>query len=1134
MHRSRATAPGPSPTTALRLLGDPAVLLPDGSVRALERRAAGLLALVALEPGVTRARAAALLWPQSDDSRKALRQQLGRFRTLFGVALVEGDDTLQLGATVSTDLAHGDAPLLGTLAFEECEAFADWLSAQRAARQSRQTAPMLRELEQAEAGRDYERALALAGQLAALEPDSEVHARAQMRLHYLRGDLAAAQSLYERLRQRLRRRFGAAPSAETEAVARAIAAAAGAAPSARRRGPAVKSVTSPLPAASLPPAASGQPPVTVLRPPRLIGRRRELATLDTAWREGRVALVLGEAGLGKSRLLSEFATGQRIVSVQGRPGDPGVPYAVLARLLREVLQRCAAQVADQRNELARLLPELAPGIELPKDGQRLLLQQAVEALLQNAQFDGALLHGLAIDDLHFADSASVEMLQGLMVAPALAHLHWVLAQRPGEGEPAVERMRRALIEADRLVTLPLAPLTEPDLAELLDSLLLDGLDALDGFDALDALDAPALAGALMRHTGGNPLFALETLKHGLASGGLREGRLPQPQSVGALIELRLTQLSRSALALARLAALAGVDFSIALAERVTGERALALADAWSELQAAQVLRDTGFAHDLVADAVMRQVPPAIARHLHADIAAWLDERGAEPARRALHWQAAGDERMALEALRAAAERARTLGRNEECGRFHLAAATACDRLGRAADAFEHLFTGVNTLSDFLPDAELEPLVRSLEQRASSDGERAAALLMRNHMLDGQRQWQQALACVAEGLPLARASGRTQLEAELLFAQGKCLYSSGQMQAALAPVAQSIDLMERSGRPDYAAAKLKSLATIEESQGRLREADAHLTRARRLQEELSAWGNTPLTLTSQAMLRIQLGDRRGALELLDEEPRRLARQLESQFTSPEAQRQWLKLQLVARTLLGEFASALRLYAERVKGTPHEQDAGVAILAAWLLHHLGRNDLARPLWQRAERGGASAVVRSFLTVMQVREDAALAARLWDGREEIASFGDLFSGALVNGYLAPLAPPAVGLAAAGRLLGRMQQLALPGYLGGLHAAHAAVLARAGNAEAAATAVASATGFLQGAGVFHVPWAWQQCAEAYRLGGRESDARQCALEALGWLRVRAPSLPIEFRGSFEQRQPVHRALLEAARPRR
>jgi len=82
----------------VRLFGEPVVLLPDGRMVKLERRAAALVALAALEPGISRLRVATLLWPDSIDPRRNLRQQLLRFRQLFDHPLVEGSGALSLSA----------------------------------------------------------------------------------------------------------------------------------------------------------------------------------------------------------------------------------------------------------------------------------------------------------------------------------------------------------------------------------------------------------------------------------------------------------------------------------------------------------------------------------------------------------------------------------------------------------------------------------------------------------------------------------------------------------------------------------------------------------------------------------------------------------------------------------------------------------------------------------------------------------------------------------------------------------------------------------------------------------------------------------------------------------------------------
>ncbi|MEY3272642.1 MAG: hypothetical protein RLZZ341_1543, partial [Pseudomonadota bacterium] len=674
--------PTDHPAAHVRLLGDPALLGSDGRGRALERRSAGLLALVALEPGVTRARAAALLWPESDDPRQALRQQIARFRRSLGIALVDGEDALFIAEGVAVDALDAETPpgaatgaLLGRLGFEDCPEFALWLESRRRQHLGRSTAGLAQQLAQAEAEGDLDAALGLAERLLHADSDSEAHHRTLMRVHYLRGDIAKAQGVYDRLARHLEVRFGARPAAETEALARAL-----------------RSALAP----ARPAVAAAPVPVTVLRPPHMIGRQRELSALRASLARQRVALLLGEPGLGKSRLLAEWATDQpRCARAAGRPGDAGVPYATLVRLLRSVFATHPEVVAagdPRRHALA-----------------------------------GAGLDAIVIDDLHFADDASCEMLQALVDADALAGLHWLLAQRPGEGSTAAARLRDTLEEAGRLDAITLAPLQAGEMAELIDSL---GLPELDG---------AALAPVLVRHTGGNPLYALETLKHGLATGLPRDGaptlrRLPLPDSVGALIERRLRQLPERALSLARVAAVAGVDFGIALAEDVTGVRAVELASAWAELEAAQVLREQAFAHDLVHDAVLRSIPAPIARHLHGAVAAFLERSGGVAARVAAHWLAAGRDAEAVTALERAAAQALAAGREAESGRFLREAAGACERLGEADRAFDLLFRAADALSLAVSIEDFEPLAAELLSRARTDAQQAAALLAQVHVL----------------------------------------------------------------------------------------------------------------------------------------------------------------------------------------------------------------------------------------------------------------------------------------------------------------------------------------------------------------------------------------------------------------
>ena len=164
-------------------------------------------------------------------------------------------------------------------------------------------------------------------------------------------------------------------------------------------------------------------------------------------------------------------------------------------------------------------------------------------------------------------------------------------------------------ESHEVSRINLGPLDVPAIEVLLMSL------------ALPDFDAHAWAGSLARHTGGNPLFILETLAALLAQDATAlkgaAAHLPAPGSVGQLIERRLQKLSRDALKLARVAALAGQDFSVALAACVLSTHPLDLAESWHELEAAQIIRadpeGSAFAHDLILETTLRSVPAPIAR-----------------------------------------------------------------------------------------------------------------------------------------------------------------------------------------------------------------------------------------------------------------------------------------------------------------------------------------------------------------------------------------------------------------------------------------------------------------------------------------------------------------------------------------
>lgn len=772
---------------SLLLHGVPAIARTGGAPLPLERKDAAWLALLALEGALPRERIAAWLWPASTPRAAAgsLRQRIFRLRRRLGHDLVRAGDSVQLLPGVR--LVPAEGALLAGGDYADCPEFATWLEQAREAQRAARLQALAAAATRHEAAREWPEALAQVQALLALEPLSEHVQRQLMRLHYLRGDRAAAIAAFERFERLLKDELGTRPGAETQALLHTIEAAA------------------PLPA-----PVRAEVPAALLRPPRLVGRQREQAGLAHAWAAGHVAWLLGEAGMGKTRLLDELAAGPPgALRVAARPGDAGVPFALLARLLRALREGGLLAPPDEgtRRELARVLPELGAGTPPAGEGQRLLLQRAVEQVLAGLGA-GALL----LDDLHFADAASLELLQGLLPAAPPA-LRWALAQRPGEGVSAAAALRDALAEAQRLHEVVLAPLDEAAMAALVESL---GLPELDG---------RALAPALVRHTGGNPLFALETLKDLVLRG--EGGALPQPASVGALIERRLKTLSAPALALARVAAIAGPDFGIELAEAVLGQGALALADPWTELQAAQVLAGQTFAHDLVFDAVQRSVPQPVAAHLHARVAGWLQQRGAEPARVAAHWHAARRWREAAEAFACAAGAARQAGRLGEA--FELQSqAVACWREAGDDDArwaCEH--DAVELVLQVHGVAEASAQAGRLADEATAPARRASALASRAGILMFGSLWAETLAVADQALALAGPAAPLATRLTAQRARSAALVSHGRADEAQAALQSLQDEVDREGSLLQRLQHRSALTYVLQARGRLRSAAAVL-------------------------------------------------------------------------------------------------------------------------------------------------------------------------------------------------------------------------------------------------------------------------------------------------------------------
>jgi DNA-binding SARP family transcriptional activator len=1111
----RAVPTTRAPRVRVRLTGAPQLVFGDGPAHELERREAALLALIAIEGPTPRSKAAALLWADADTDRQrsSLRQRIFQLRRRAGCDVIPAGEVLALAQTVEHDLTAiaprladdpdaGSGELLGDFDYSDCPGLDEWVSA---AREQWRTARMHALAEVAarlEAESRVAAALPYAERLVAEDPTLEHAHRRLMRLHYLRGDRAAALAAFERCRQLLRLQLGVEPGTETLELAHLI----------ERSG-------------ALPQVQARPVPIAILRPPRLVGRDAEWERLATAVSSCGTAIVAGEPGIGKSRLISDYAaTVEGALVIDARPGDARIPYAVLARVLRALAVRPGiSEPGWYRGELARLVPEFgAPNTGRLEAGA---LHRAIAGALARSHAAGLTL--IAIDDAHYADEATISALP-VLAGGKDARVAWIVGCRSGEIPPPLAEW---LASGDRevLAEIRLGPLPQTAVETLLEAL------------EIPHLDARQWAAPLWRHTGGNPLFVLETLRalivQGTALLQFPAGPLPAPPDIGELIGRRLKQLGPGALGLARIAAIAGQDFSAELAAHVLGRTVVELADDWTELENAHVIRDRAFAHDLICEAVLRSVPQAIAQALHRAIAAHLRSGGCAPARVASHWRDAHEWEAAATAFEAAADEALHTSRREDELQLVEQAIACADESGDRARAFRLRSRAVDAMLIVRPiDAALMLTDRLLvdaandTQRLDAQLRRAYTLLMANRFVDAvdvagaaralaQRLGQSraeldAVRFEALGLANSRrapeavrmlraATPRFDQGADLLqqykFATdfGHALSQAGLWREAIGAIMRAVELAERLGDVAETIVNLTNLAGASGYVGRMADGVVQAERARSLRDRVGAAIGAPMAHNDMilGMLYVALGRYREALQAFEH--------ADQQFRIGGAP-MWTAVNENHRALaliqLGQAGRALKLLAPDSALPLSTQARRLTVLARaeQTLGRSGKADLLAAIDLLGEAG--SAVLRMGAQLDLARELAPT------------------DGAALSHQVGAEAERADLLAIA--QTARIREIDC--------------LLRANDRAQAASLAQAMLERLQDCHPSDVYLAevWWAAFRAFdAAASHRSKAREVLHRGVAWINeVAAHNVPDAFRDSFLSRNPVNRALLTAA----
>ncbi|CAM4197241.1 helix-turn-helix transcriptional regulator [Nocardiopsis rhodophaea] len=391
--------------------------------------------------------------------------------------------------------------------------------------------------------------------------------------------------------------------------------------------------------------------------PVFVGRNAELKELlddaDLARREASTAvLITGEAGVGKSRLLREYAEraamGRVVTGGCLELGVGGVPFAPFITVLR-LLARETGVVGERRpREMTRLLPELGNVPDSADEGRARLFEEIL-TFFEAAAEPGGLT--VILEDLHWADTSTRDLLVFLLRNLHTAPVQLLISLRTDDlhrGHP----LRRLLPELERLPSvgrLDLAPLNRDEVARQAAGIRGEDLPADD-------------VNLVYERSGGNPLFVESFMEYGdLATAPVPEG--PRELLLGALRPLDDT--ARSVL---KSVSLGGEQVSHELLATVTGLPSDELDSALRAAIDANVLRTSGehyvFRHALLAEAVQEDLLPGERVRLHRRFADAL-EAGAPglgartaAARLAHHAYAAHDLPRALEAAWRAARHAR--------------------------------------------------------------------------------------------------------------------------------------------------------------------------------------------------------------------------------------------------------------------------------------------------------------------------------------------------------------------------------------------------------------------------------------------------------------------------------------------
>ena len=385
----------------------------------------------------------------------------------------------------------------------------------------------------------------------------------------------------------------------------------------------------------------------------LVGRDREVASLQEAIAtaaagHGRVVLIEGEPGIGKTRLVATACAHARDLGfevLEGSSNDlgPARPFAPfldalgIGRDSDDPDRALVAELVDTHNALDA---NLRPGA--PNPGLQFRVVEALAALVERLAARSPLV--MALDDLQWADPSTMVAIRSIARRIETLPVVFLGSCRAGHEFVALHRVTDDLLRAGA-TRIPLGPLDDDAVASLI----------------AEVLDSTPSADLLTRAQGasGNPLFVIEYVRSLQGSPTIDSSPDTTPEFRATVLR-RLATLPGATTETLRLAAVLGSTFSPADLAVATKQSAVELAPALHQAAVANMLEDRGgqlaFRHALVRDAIYEQIPAAVRRQLHRDLGRALAAGGSNSLAVAHHLSlgAAPEDAEAVEWLRRAA------------------------------------------------------------------------------------------------------------------------------------------------------------------------------------------------------------------------------------------------------------------------------------------------------------------------------------------------------------------------------------------------------------------------------------------------------------------------------------------------